>query len=93
MKTKKLLVGWCCECGPLPITSLDEDGCCAMCGNGASGEGARKALRLLRQRTSVKAEREACAAIADKGTVENGGISDWGVAGNGIAKAIRARKP
>jgi hypothetical protein len=35
---------WCPQCGPgCPI---DEDGCCTMCGAGATGPGAEQALRL-----------------------------------------------
>lgn len=36
---------WCPECGP--ACDIDEDGCCAGCGNGAIGPGADAAVALL----------------------------------------------
>ena len=45
---------WCPQCGP--DVSVDEDGCCLMCGCDAVGAGAETALRLRAARDEARAE-------------------------------------
>ena len=45
---------WCCECGH--GATIDEDGCCLACGNGAVGYGAERAVKNAEALAALRAK-------------------------------------
>jgi len=50
------LYTWCAECGP--NVSIDEDGCCKMCGRDAIGEGIDYIAKTLEENRQLRARVE-----------------------------------
>lgn len=79
---------WCPQCGP--DVSIDEDGCCAICGADATGEGAERALALREQRDAALRDLAAVRAeLAEARTILSEAVGHEDEPGETLADCAR----